>query len=89
MKLTKEQFNFLKILEDSMGVISLALETSGVSRQDYDMWMEEIQFKERVKYISEKLLDHVESRLLKEIEKGNLQAIQFYLKTKGRNRGYV
>lgn len=89
MKLTKEQYEFLKVLEDSMGVISLALDTSGVSREDYDMWMEEVRFKTKVEEVSERLLDYVENRLLRQINEGNLQAIQFYLKTKGRNRGYV
>jgi hypothetical protein len=51
--------------------------------------MTEVFFNEKVKDIDAKTLDIVEKLLLDEINKGNMGAIQFYLKTKGRNRGYV
>lgn len=37
----------------------------------------------------ERLIDHVESRLHSEIDKGNVTAIIFYLKTQAKDRGYV
>lgn len=37
----------------------------------------------------ERLTDHVESKLHSEIDKGNVTAIIFYLKTKAKDRGYV
>ena len=72
-----------------MGVVSLTLETTGIPRIVFEDWMTEVFFKEKVKEIDDKTLDIVETRLLDEINKGNMNAIQFYLKTKGRNRGYV
>jgi len=33
-------------------------------------------------------LDHVESKLMKAIDDGNLTAIIFFLKTQGKSRGY-
>ena len=83
------QEEFLKTLEENMGVVSLTLETTGIPRIVFEDWMTEVFFKEKVKEIDDKTLDIVETRLLDEINKGNMNAIQFYLKTKGRNRGYV
>lgn len=37
----------------------------------------------------EDLLDYVENKLVEQITDGNITAIIFYLKTQGRNRGYV
>ena len=85
----ERQENFLKVLEDNMGVVSLTLEMTSTPRLVFEDWMNEVFFNERVKEIDKKTLDIVEGKLLDEINKGNMNAIQFYLKTKGRNRGYV
>lgn len=87
--LDQEQILFLDALEQNMGVVSLTLETTNTSRFVFEEWMNEVFFKEKVKHIEELTLDIVEKKLLDEIKKGNMNAIQFYLKTKGRNRGYV
>ncbi|MEF2920033.1 MAG: hypothetical protein U0O22_06120, partial [Acutalibacteraceae bacterium] len=42
----------------------------------------------QVDEINEATLDFVESKLLENIKKGEVTSIIFYLKTKGRNRGY-
>ena len=87
--LDNEQINFLRHLEDNMGVVSLTLEMTDTPRIVFEDWMTDVFFKEKVSQIEEKTLDYVEKKLLHEINKGNMNAIQFYLKTKGRNRGYV
>jgi len=87
--LDRFQQEFLKALEENMGIVSLTLDQTKTSRLEYNEWMEEVMFKLKVEEIAERCLDIVEKRLLEEIDGGNLQAIQFYLKTKGRNRGYV
>jgi len=51
--------------------------------------MEEIDFLMEYRKVEDKSIDYVENKLIQEINKGNLSAIQFYLKTKGKNRGYV
>lgn len=87
--LDNQQTEFLKVLEENMGVVSLTLDMTKISRVEFNDWMTEVFFNERVKDIDLKTLDIVEKQLLEEINKGNMNAIQFYLKTKGRNRGYV
>lgn len=87
--LDEQQVRFLEKLEENMGVVSLTLEMTSISRVVFEDWMTEVFFNEKVKEIEQKTLDIVEAKLLDEINKGNMNAIQFYLKTKGRNRGYV
>lgn len=89
MELRPEMNKFLEVLEKNLGNVSFSLSETGYDRQDFDDWMENMIFRIRVNEIDEKCIDYVESRLIQEINKGNLNAIQFYLKTKGKNRGYV
>ena len=46
-------------------------------------------FENEVRDVNEELLDFAESQLMHHINKGNLTAIIFYLKTKGQSRGYI
>ena len=47
------------------------------------------ELREIVADVVENNLDHAESTLLKAILEGNITATIFYLKTKGRDRGYI
>jgi hypothetical protein len=89
MELTTDQKIFLDVLEKTMGNVTLALEKTKYTREDFDEWMEDILFSIMIQEVNEKTIDYVENKLIQEINKGNLNAIQFYLKTKGKNRGYV
>lgn len=88
MEFTEKQEIFLDFLEKSLGVISLALQKSEVSREEYESWLLNKAFKQRVDSINELSIDFVENKLLKRIREDDLNAIQFYLKTKGKKRGY-
>ena len=46
-------------------------------------------YKKRCKEIQESLIDFAESQLLKKMKKEDLGAIIFFLKTKGKKRGYT
>lgn len=71
------------------GIVANACEVVGVSRGTFYNWCkEDEEFKAQVDEINEATLDFVESKLLENIKKGEVTSIIFYLKTKGRNRGY-
>jgi len=86
--MNERQMIFLDTLEKSLGVLTSALIKSQTPREEYDLWMQNSEFKKNVEAINESSIDFVENQLLKQIKDGDLSAIQFYLKTKGKKRGY-
>jgi|TARA_R110000772_G_scaffold88986_10_gene184686 hypothetical protein len=89
-QLTVLQINLLSALESSMGVVATACETLNISRTNHYKWMKESpEYKENYDDLSNKALDYAETQLMKMIGKGNTAAVIFFLKTKGKERGYV
>lgn len=81
--------DLIKALTKHLGLISYACEDANVSVKTYYLWLaNDPEFKETVEQISEKQQDFVEKALITNIREGNASSIQFYLKTKGRKRGY-
>ena len=79
----------IECLKNSKGIVADACKNTGISRGTFYKWYKEDEdFKEQVDEINEATLDFVESKLLENIKKGEVTSIIFYLKTKGRNRGY-
>jgi hypothetical protein len=70
--------------------ISATCNALGISRQTYYNWLKNDEdLKIEIEDSKEAVLDNVESKLLAAINDGNITAIIFYLKTKGKHRGYV
>ena len=88
MELSQSQEEFLDVLEKSLGVVSVALQKCDMERAQYETWLKNTEFKKRIDRINEMSIDFVENKLLLKIKDGDLSAIQFYLKTKGKKRGY-
>lgn len=86
--LNDEQEEFLAILTKTLGVVSQACDKMGITREEYDSWLTNLEFKKRVNQVNETSIDFVENKLLQKINQNDLNAIQFYLKTKGKKRGY-
>ncbi len=87
-QLKKEQL--LKALEKSLGIVSTACESIGISRTTYyKYYNEDKDFKWSVDSIGDIALDCAESQLFELIKEKNITAIIFYLKTKGKKRGYI
>ena len=85
---TKKQL--VAALEKSLGIVTTACKEVGISRWTfYNYYKEDEDFKKQVDEISEMSLDFTESKLLKLIKDENPAAILFYLKCKGKKRGYI
>lgn len=84
--------NKKKLLEGLVkykGIVTSACKYAKVSRQTYYNYLEDSDFKKAVEDVSNTALDFVEGKLFSLIEQENPTAIIFYLKTKGKKRGYV
>lgn len=80
----------LDALERSLGIVSTACEKAGISRQTHYNWLkDDPEYKEAVRAIEERTIDFAESHLHALIKDKNPAATIFFLKTKGKNRGYV
>ena len=80
----------LKALENSLGVVTVACKQSDTPRSTYYKWLkEDKEFAKSVKEIENIALDFAESQLHSQMKDGNTSATIFYLKTKGKKRGYI
>lgn len=80
----------LDALEKSFGVVSDACRDADVSRQTfYNYCNDDPAFKAAVDEMQEVALDFVESALYKQVKEGIPSSTIFYLKTRGRKRGYI
>jgi hypothetical protein len=80
----------LEALEKSLGVVTTACKKAGVGRTIHYEWLKnDPEYKAAVQDIQDITLDFAESQLHKQIQDGNTTATIFFLKTKGKQRGYV
>ena len=86
----RKKNTFLKFLKEGMGIVSYACDKTNISRQTFYNWKDnDDDFAQQAEDIQETTVDMAESKLLTSINEGNVAAIIFYLKTKGKKRGYV
>ena len=80
----------VEALEKSLGVVTTAVMNVGIHRSTFYEWYNTDEaFKKEVDSISDIAIDFAESQLHKQIQDGNSTSTIFYLKTKGKRRGYV
>ena len=80
----------LKALEKNLGIVTESCRVVGISRQTHYNWLKDDKdYKKAVDELENVALDYAESKLHNQITKENPTAIIFYLKTKGKKRGYV
>jgi len=88
---TKEnKEKLIEALKQSLGVVTTACDSIGITRQTYYYWLKtDEEFRKEVEDLENVTLDFAESQLFKQIKEGSTAATIFYLKTKGRKRGYI
>ena len=63
---------------------------ANISRQTFYRWRKlDEEFAEAIEESEESVIDNVESKLLAAVNDDKLDAIKFFLRTKGKKRGYV
>lgn len=77
-------------LTSSLGIVSSAADSVGIGRATHYDWMNnDPKYKAEVEAISERAIDFAETSLLTQIKEKQAAATIFYLKTKGKSRGYI
>ena len=80
----------IKALEKTLGIVTSACTLAKVSRSQHYHWLkQDPEYKQRVTDLENIALDFAESHLHELIKEGSPAATIFFLKTKGKRRGYV
>jgi hypothetical protein len=89
-KMQQHKKALVEAMEKSLGIVTTACKSVGVDRTTfYRYYNEDEAFKAAIDDIDNIALDFAESQLHKQIQKGEVSSTIFYLKTKGKGRGYV
>ena len=81
---------FIDLFGSNRCNISKTCKKIGISRCTYYNWIEtDPEFANDVEDAREELIDDVEDKLIALINKGDVPSTIFFLKTKGKKRGYV
>jgi hypothetical protein len=81
---------FLQAMRKHRGIITHACKAAGIARKTYYKWTKnDPALVEATKSISDFVLDDVENSAHDLINEGNPAMIIFYLKCKGKGRGYI
>lgn len=80
----------LEAMEKSLGVVTQACKKANISRETYyQYYRTDPEFKEKIDSIQDIALDFAETMLMKNISEGDTTSTIFFLKTKGKKRGYI
>ena len=89
-KTRQNKERLVEAMTKSLGIVTQACTSAGVCRETYyTYYHNDPVFKKRIDDIQNIALDFVEGALFKQINKGEISSTIFYLKTKGKSRGFV
>ena len=88
-KKTKQKL-ILEALEKTLANVSQACKQVGINRDTYYRWFnEDEKFRKKVESLQHLVLDFAESSLMRQIKNEVPSSTIFFLKTKGKERGYI
>ncbi len=80
----------IKALQKSLGIVTIAAEQVGIDRDTHYRWYKlDSKYHAAVDDVQDIVLDFAESQLHQQIKDKDTAATIFYLKTKGKRRGYI
>jgi len=80
----------IEALVKALGVVTIACKEIGIARKThYEWYNEDTEYRKAVDDVSDVALDFAESMLHKQIENKDTAATIFYLKCRGKKRGYI
>jgi len=80
----------IEALKKTLGIVTSAALKANVSRQTHYTWLEnDPEYAKDVASIADLALDFAESQLHKQINNDDTTATIFYLKCRGKKRGYI
>ena len=90
MRYSKEfKEKFIEQLKIYMNNVSRTCEAMKVPRPTFEFWKRhDKKFIEMLQASEARQVDYVESKLMSQIEKGNIRAIKYFLSTRGRKYGW-
>ena len=89
-KCNNNKKKMINALEQSLGIVSTACKMVGISRKTHYEWIKiDEAYKEACEDANELAIDFAESALHRQIGNDNPTSTIFYLKTKGKKRGFV
>jgi hypothetical protein len=89
METDEKKKELLEALAKCYGIVTNACKKVGIARATYYCWKtKDKEFADGVQEVMEAQIDFVESKLLQLINEGDTTATIFYLKTRGRDRGF-
>ena len=86
----KRKQMIITAIKESKGLLTLAAKKAGIKY--WTVWKYSQDFpdvKKAVNEAKEEILDFTEGKLYEQINQGNIAAIIFFLKTKGKGRGFI
>lgn len=90
MALKKKEKKIIEILKLNAGNVSWTCKAMNISRETfYILKRKNEDFFKAVEEVNESLIDLAESKLMENIKKNDTVSTIFFLKTKGKNRGYI
>ena len=90
MRYSKEfKEKFIEQLKIYMNNVSRTCEAMKVPRPTFEFWKRhDKKFMEMLQESEARQVDYVESKLMSQIEKGNIRAIKYFLSTRGHKYGW-